>query len=97
MKNNFDSMTDLFGSLDDVEFIGETAKGKVKVVARSFLDNPYYIEKIEIDEDLIDPGNKDALQCFITNAANEALRKIDDKMVELYQQAIAKLDPYIKK
>ena len=45
------------------------------------------VEKITIDEDVIDPSDKDMLEDMIKIAVNEALDKIDDEMNKVISAA----------
>lgn len=45
------------------------------------------VEKITIDEDVIDPNDKDMLEDMIKIAINEALEKIDSEMEKVISSA----------
>lgn len=57
---------------------GESGGGYVKAT----VDGRRQILKIEIDKEVIDPGEKEILQDLIVAAVNIAVKKVDEKVKE---------------
>ncbi len=78
-------------SLDTLIEEGEAGAGMVKVL----VNGKKQVLKIEIDEDLFKPSDRDVVQDLVVAATNIALQKIDVKAKEHLQKATNGLIPNI--
>ncbi len=67
--------------LEETLFEFESNGGAIKVS----IYGSRLLEKIEIDEDAIDPSEKEMLQDMIKIAINEAITKIDNEQAKIQQ------------
>jgi DNA-binding YbaB/EbfC family protein len=69
--------------LEAKEFEIVSAGGGIKIVIQGTKE----IKSIDIDQDMIDPDDKDMLQDLLTVAINEAIKKVDDEMSKVMNEA----------
>ncbi|MCU0470831.1 MAG: YbaB/EbfC family nucleoid-associated protein [Arcicella sp.] len=78
-------------SLGSIIETGESGAGMV----RATVNGKKQLIKIEIDEDLIKPEDREVLQDLVVAATNNALENIDDKVKAHLQKATQGLMPNI--
>ncbi|MFC0186195.1 hypothetical protein SAMN04515674_11839 [Pseudarcicella hirudinis] len=78
-------------SLSTIVDTGEAGAGMVKVT----INGKKQLLKIEIDEDLIKPSDREILQDLIVAATNKAMENIEGKIKEHLQNATSGLLPNI--
>jgi nucleoid-associated protein EbfC len=78
-------------SLGSIIETGESGAGMV----RATVNGKKQLLKIEIDEDLIRPEDREVLQDLVVAATNKALENIEDKVKDHLQKATQGLMPNI--
>lgn len=78
-------------SLSSITETGEAGAGMV----RATVNGKKQLIKLEIDEDLIKPTDREVLQDLIIAATNKAIENIDDKVKAHLQQATQGVLPNI--
>ncbi len=77
-KNMRDKAKVIHEKLSQEHVEGSAGFGKVKIM----INGAQQIESVDIDENLIAPGNKNKLQDLIKDAANDAIQKCHKVMAE---------------
>ena len=61
--------------MKNTSFVGESGNGVVKIT----INGVYQMQKVEIDNSMMDVDNKDMLEDLIVVAYNNAKKKVDDE------------------
>lgn len=91
MKEVQSKMKEAQANLVNVKAEGESGGGMVKAI----VNGSKQIEALQIDNDLIKPGDKEMLQDLVVAAINKALQEVEGKSKEALKKSTEGLIPNI--
>jgi DNA-binding protein YbaB len=92
MKDKFTALEEKLKALEDVEFTGEAGAGLVKVYSKSYMGNPYCINKVVIDPLVLKENDKLLIEDLLAAAVNDCISKINDATVDIFLEESRKVN-----